>query len=223
MVKPNGLNQTIWRVIYINSKFLDLPKEKQQKIINAGFEVFSKCEYKRASTEEIASIAGISKGLLFYYFHDKKTFYTFLFEQAFDKMKAYVADERLKTINDFFELCAYASERKYNLLLDSPYIMDFFIRAFYAQKDTTPEDVQKKMINETEEVFFNYFQHIAFGKFRDDVNPKEIFHMLIWMADGYMHERQRAEQMIGLNELMDKFRLWSSYLKRISYKEEFLK
>ena len=38
-----------------------------------------------------------------------------------------------------------------------------------------------------------------------------------------MHERQRAEQMIGLNELMDKFRLWSSYLKRISYKEEFLK
>jgi len=172
---------------------------------------------------EIASSAGISKGLLFYYFHDKKTFYSFLFEQAVAETKAYIADDNLKGIDDFFELCAYASERKNSLLLVSPYIMDFVVRAFYAPEETTPKVILQKMLNETESILASYFQHIDFSKFRDDVDPKEIYHMLVWMVDGYMHERQRAGQPISMDELMEKYRLWSAYLKRISYKEEFLK
>lgn len=49
-------------------KFLELPNEKQLKIINVGFEYFGKYGYKGANTEDIANRAGISKGLLFYYF-----------------------------------------------------------------------------------------------------------------------------------------------------------
>ena len=210
-------------MIGINPKFLELPDEKRRKIINAGFEVFSKSEYKRASTEEIANSAGISKGLLFYYFHDKKTFYAFLFEQAVTKIKAYVADDILKKIDDFFELCAYASQRKYHMLLGSPYIMDFITRAFYAQQEAIPEGIQQRMLSESAGIYRDYFQHIDFRKFRDDVNPEEIYHMLVWLVDGYMHERQRAGQMIQMDELMEKYKLWSAYLKRISYKEEYLK
>lgn len=52
----------------MNEKFYSLQEEKQQSIINASMEVFAKNEYKRASTDLIAAKAGISKGLLFYYF-----------------------------------------------------------------------------------------------------------------------------------------------------------
>jgi len=83
----------------MNPKFLELSDEKRQKIINAGFEIFAKNDYKHASTEEIAIKGGISKGLLFYYFHDKKTFYTFLFEQAVTWVKTYVEDERIREID----------------------------------------------------------------------------------------------------------------------------
>ena len=61
----------------MNEMFFRLPEEKQQRIINAGIEVFSNHEYKRASTDEIARKAGISKGLLFHYFHNKKSFYLY--------------------------------------------------------------------------------------------------------------------------------------------------
>lgn len=57
----------------MNEMFFRLPEEKQQRIINAGIEVFSSHEYKRASTDEIARKACISKGLLFHYFHNKKS------------------------------------------------------------------------------------------------------------------------------------------------------
>ena len=61
----------------MREEFFNLPKEKQLRIINAGFEVFGKNEYKRAVTDDIAAKAGISKGLLFYYFGNKKALYMY--------------------------------------------------------------------------------------------------------------------------------------------------
>lgn len=211
------------KVIDINLRFLELPDEKQRKIINAGFEVFAKSEYKRAATEEIAEKAGISKGTLFYYFHDKKTFYAFLFEQAVTKVKEYVIDDHIGTIDDFFELCAYAAERKYRLLRESPYITDFIIRAFNAKRDSLPDDINSKFQTETEKIFGTYFSHVDFSKFRDDTDPKEIYYMLVWMAEGYLQERHRTGADVDLDEIMEKYRQWSAYLRRISYKEEYLK
>lgn len=51
----------------MNDKFFKLPKEKQQRIINAAYKVFSKNSYKKASMSEIAAEGGISKSLLFHF------------------------------------------------------------------------------------------------------------------------------------------------------------
>ena len=51
----------------MNEKFYFLPIEKQQRIINAGFRVFSQNTYKKSPMQEIADEAGISKSLLFHY------------------------------------------------------------------------------------------------------------------------------------------------------------
>ena len=56
----------------MNEKFYELPEEKQLSVLNAAMEVFAEYEYKKASTDLIAAKAGVSKGLLFYYFHNKK-------------------------------------------------------------------------------------------------------------------------------------------------------
>jgi AcrR family transcriptional regulator len=202
---------------------LELPDEKQRKIINAGFEVFAKSEYKRAATEEIAEKAGISKGTLFYYFHDKKTFYAFLFEQAVSKVKEYVVDDQIGKIDDFFELCAYAAERKYRLLIESPYITDFIMRAFYANRESLPDNINEKLLEESASIFGTYFSHVDFSRFRDDTDPEEIYHMLVWLVEGYLHERQRTGGNIEIGDIMEKYRHWTAYFRRISYKEEYLK
>lgn len=61
----------------MNEKFYSLPEEKQRKIINAGFRVFSQNSYKKSPMNEIADLAGISKSLLFHYFHNKRELYLF--------------------------------------------------------------------------------------------------------------------------------------------------
>lgn len=52
----------------MNEAFYALEEEKQRAVFNAAMEVFSRWEYKRASTDLIAAKAGVSKGLLFYLF-----------------------------------------------------------------------------------------------------------------------------------------------------------
>ena len=64
----------------MNEKFYNLPEDKQQKIINAGYRVFSQNSYKKSPVSEIAAEAGISKSLLFHYFKNKKELYLFLWD-----------------------------------------------------------------------------------------------------------------------------------------------
>ena len=66
----------------MNEKFFSLPEAKQQAIINAGYRVFSQNSYKNSPMSEIAEAAGISKALLFHYFHNKKELYLFLWDKC---------------------------------------------------------------------------------------------------------------------------------------------
>ena len=68
----------------MNERFFSLSKEKQQAIINAGYRVFSQNSYKNSPMSEIAEAAGISKSLLFHYFHNKKELYMFLWDKCAD-------------------------------------------------------------------------------------------------------------------------------------------
>lgn len=61
----------------MNDKFFLLPEEKQQRILNAAYRVFSQNSYKKSPMSEIAAEAGISKSLLFHYFHNKQEFFGF--------------------------------------------------------------------------------------------------------------------------------------------------
>ena len=62
----------------MNERFYQLPEDRRNSIINAGFRVFSQYSYKNSPMSEIAAEAGISKSLLFYYFRNKKELYLFL-------------------------------------------------------------------------------------------------------------------------------------------------
>ena len=207
----------------MNEKFFELPEEKRLSIINAGFEVFSKSEYKKASTEDIAVKAGISKGLLFYYFHDKKTLYLFLYDHAEKLLTESVIDAHFSEITDVFEMFEYAAGRKYAILQKSPYVMDFVMRAFYSQKEVVTDDLNRRFEKKTTEIYATMFSNVDFSKFRDNVNPMEIMQMLSWTADGYLHEQQRQRKDIDLDNLMAKYRSWSVIFKNIAYKEEYQK
>lgn len=88
----------------MNEKFFKLPPEKQKRIINAGFRVFSENSYKKSPVSEIAAAAGISKSLLFHYFKNKKELYLFLWDQAAKITMQYLEKYRCYEPTDLFEM-----------------------------------------------------------------------------------------------------------------------
>jgi len=66
----------ICEVIFLD-KFFSLPNEKQKIIIDAALRTFGANGYKKASTNDIAFAAGVSKAMIFHYFGTKKN-YTFI-------------------------------------------------------------------------------------------------------------------------------------------------
>ena len=88
----------------MNYKFYALPVEKQSQILNAAYKVFAMNQYKKAPTSEIAAEAGISKSLLFHYFHNKQELYLFLWNHAADLTKKYMCKYKVYETDDFFEM-----------------------------------------------------------------------------------------------------------------------
>lgn len=206
----------------MSERFKELSEEKQLSILRAATEVFAKYEYKKASTDLIASKAGVSKGLLFYYFYNKKDLYLTIYEYVKRIITEGVADSRLLEITDFFELITYATMKKIKILTENPYIVEFSVRSFYSDKEEVSEDLKKKSKEGIEQNYNQFFNKIDFSKFKENVNPSEIFKMMLWMVDGYIHGRQMSNEPLCLETIDKVFANWTEMFKQIAYKEEYL-
>lgn len=205
----------------MNEKFFGLPEEKRGSIVNAAMEVFGKYEYKRASTDLIAAKAGISKGLLFYYFHNKKELYLFVYDCLIEIMKEQVADTNFLEMTDFFELLKYAGMGKAVMLRKNPYILQFAVRAFYSENEMVSDALKSVNTMQEEMLYQMYFGHIDAFKFREGVEPFKVYKMLRWMGDGYIHDKQMCGKDVDIDEMLEEFNGWMDMMKKLVYKEEY--
>lgn len=203
-------------------RFLELPKEKQLKIINAGFECFGKFGYKGANTEDIANKAQISKGLLFYYFKNKESFYLYLCKFSQDLMLKSLQTTDFQEITDFFELINFATEAKLKIIVEYPFITDFSINVISDKSSKLGNKGDEYINNAIYNSFDVYFKNIDFTPFKEEINPKQIYQMILWLSEGYINEKKRINMPIVLEELLTDFAEWKMLFKKMCYKEEYL-
>lgn len=126
----------------MNEKYFSLPAEKQQRILSAGFYVFSQNSYKKSSMNEIAQQAQISKSLLFFYFRNKRELYLFLWDQAcaltVDHLNAYHCYEP----GDLFQMMERGMNAKLDMMEKFPHMAYFAIRAFLEKDETVAGEIQ---------------------------------------------------------------------------------
>lgn len=203
--------------------FEDLPREKQEAILLAAMEVFAQNEYKRASTDVIAAKAGISKGLLFYYFRNKRVLYERVYAYAQQlAVEASAASAEVLACTDLFDLMEAGARVKIELMACYPYLADFTVRAFLSKSEDVSSAIDKRNTQLAEQAWDVYCAGVDTGKFREDISPKQILKMLVFMADGYLREQQRAGSPFDVDVLMAEFKTWSALMRRIAYKEEYL-
>lgn len=202
----------------MNPKFFDLPKEKQQAIINAGFHVFSQNSYKKSPMSEIADAAGISKALLFHYFQNKKELYLFLWDTCaritVEEMTRSGAYEQ----TDLFGSMDHGMEAKLRLMRQYPDIGVFAVRAFYEKDPEVSADIQSSMGQYLKVHAARKLQKLDPEDFIPGIDLQMMYKEMYWASEGCLWEYiQRGD--IDVDEMERDFRrlldFWSSvYLRK---------
>lgn len=87
----------------MNDKFYEQKKEKQDLMINGAMEIFAKYGYKRASTDDMVKVSGVSKGLWFHYFDNKMGLYSFVVSYGLKYAALELNMHISETSNDLFD------------------------------------------------------------------------------------------------------------------------
>lgn len=205
----------------MNVKFFDLPSEKQNTIINAAMSVFAHNDYKRATTDDIIKKANISKGLLFYYFENKKGLYFYVYNYAEKFLITEMSKNYDQTETDFFEMLIKAQISKIKIMSFHPDLFGFLMKA-YLEKNIEVKDCLndkfKEIISSSSETILN---RTDTKKFKNGVSAKKVLDIIIWTSEGFIRSRT-TEQLQNLIQLNEEFIEYLQLMKQNFYKEIYL-
>lgn len=200
----------------MQESFGQLSEQKRGRIIQAAMKVFAQSPYKKASTDDIAALAGISKGSLFYHFKNKKELYCFLYEYSCKRIYAKVDEQRALEESDFFERNRRIIKARVCTLLEYPYIFDFALRAYYETDSTVKEGIQAVNQAILADAEVKLHQGIDTSRFRNPADIPKAIKMMVWIGDGFIKERM-ANGCLDLQQLQDEACAYLEVLKHGFY------
>lgn len=172
----------------MNEKFFQLPFEKQRRIINAAYKVFSQNSYKKAPMSEIADEGGISKALLFHYFTNKCELYMFLWNNSIEQIQKASSEYHVTEATEFFEMMYRSLLAKCSVIRFYPYLYQFAVNAYYEQEPQIKRNIQENyylVSKNSENILWNTINE---SELRQDIDVKLMYQEIIWTSDGYLRQ-----------------------------------
>lgn len=203
----------------MNEKFFSLPEKKQQVIINAGYRVFSQNSYKNSPMSEIAQAAGISKSLLFYYFHNKKEFYLFLWDKCAETTIQFLIEYKCYDQKELFKSIELGMQAKMEIIRLYPNMASFTIRAFYEKDPEINAEIQ-----ESYHKYFNFKadkarMNLDKAQFIEGLDIPMMYQEMYWASEGYLWEMvQRGT--VDANKMEEDFTKLIAFWKSIYLRKE---
>lgn len=194
--------------------FYKASPEKQRAILNAGFYAFSRNGYQKASMNDVAREAGISKPSLFHYFGTKKDFYLFLFHFACHLVR----EEMQEGGEDFFDCLWLAMEIKAKILGMYPGIHAFLVTVIREQSVPLLREIQADSYQQFEQASEILFKNVNWDKFKPELTRKQIYRLVSYTANGIVRDHAGEAPEAIMAELKPLLLL----LKPALYREEYV-
>lgn len=175
----------------MNDKFFDLPRVKQDRMINGAIEVFAKNGYKHASTDDMVKAVGVSKGLWFHYFGSKPGIYKFVYGYSVKYMLLEISTVVDENETDFFEITRQVELAKSRIGRNYPYMV-LFINEAVTENDEgilaeTEED--RKIL---EERISEIFKNADITGISDKNRREKLKRIITYMISGITREKTYA-------------------------------
>ncbi|MCR5687331.1 MAG: TetR/AcrR family transcriptional regulator [Lachnospiraceae bacterium] len=202
----------------MNSKFFDVKKDKQDKIINAALHVFTLKGYRDASTDVIVKEAGISKGLLFHYFSSKQGLYDFICDYSTKYMTLELTRTVKKSEKDVFGLMAQISQARVRVMKNYPF-MPRFLKSLKNEDDPEAAEAIGTAVEDLERTYRNIYDKMDSSRL---INPEElpkVIDIVEWVCDGFLNERFKKDDPQP-DELYEQYSFYLTMIRDHFYASE---
>ena len=173
----------------VRESFHKLPGSLQHAIRNAGYQVFTEESFQQASTNRIVSLAGISKGTLFYHFQSKKSFYYYLIDYALAFIeKNYIQRIRRLERSDFITRYRDVAAIKQEAMEKEPFVFTFLGTLHLKRPREIPSEQKKRMqklMQESEDILTT---DIDTSMLREDIDSGPLLRYMHYVMEGYRNE-----------------------------------
>ncbi|MEM5771045.1 MAG: TetR/AcrR family transcriptional regulator [Bacillota bacterium] len=196
---------------------LYMSEDKKQRIIRAAMEHFSKNGYKKATMDEIVAAAGVSKGLIFHYFGNKKKLYLYLYEFAY----GLVYDRVMRSFEgeDLFERIRESEEIKLAVMSEYPYVLDYLLSVRRETDGQLREAIAQVKVDRFPPWKEIFLQGLDVSKLREGIDLKKVVKIISWSTDGLLAERRDNFVLEDIVTEMDEY---LDLMRKAFYKEEYL-
>ncbi|MBQ9607911.1 MAG: TetR/AcrR family transcriptional regulator [Lachnospiraceae bacterium] len=203
----------------MNEKFYSLPKEKQNRIINAGFRVFSQNSYKKSPMNEIAAEAGISKSLLFFYFKNKKELYLFLWKTVEEVTHRKLMESGCYEETDLFEMMYKGLLAKAEMFREYPDLGNFSVKAYYERDPEIREEMLNIIEPYTQLTTNVTLPHFDKEKYKDGIDLSLMYRDLYLASEGYMYEMAQNGE-VDVDVMIEDYKKMIAFWKKLYLKKE---
>lgn len=181
--------------------FENLSEEKRNRIIDVCIEEFAEHGYKKGSTNEITKKAGISKGILFHYFKNKKNLYLYIVDHVMNNFSKTLFNQ-IENMNsdDIFNVIKNVTLMKMKVFSQSPIVYEFMVNAFLSPPEEIEEDIKNRYFQIYNESFRILIQKLDTTNLKKDINEKKAIELLFIALDAiankYIKEYKGREKDI---------------------------
>jgi TetR/AcrR family transcriptional regulator len=183
------------------SKFFNLEREKKERILNAATKEFAEKNYANASTNEIVRQAGISKGLLFHYFKNKKELYLFLYDYYLELM----VNDLFANIDldepDIFTKYRSITLIKFELMKKHPEMFNFVRLAFEEDSPDIKIELEKRNKDILTSSYSKLASSIDVSKFKEGIDIQKAMNIIFWSLEAFGYQKQEQTKKIPLDQL----------------------
>ena len=197
--------------------FEQLQQEKQQNILNAACEVFAKHGYQKASMQDIADAAQVSKSVLFKYFSTKENLYLRLFRLSTDSILEADAISRAKDTeeDDLFSVLRRNAKSRLALFLQYPWVYRFSYTAAFDPDPFVQNLVRQELSRYPSAQNGSIAVNASlYRTLRPDIPPETASQLVYWVSQGYL-EQMLHRDSLDPGQLEQGFEAWVDVLETL--------
>ncbi len=191
-----------------------IDEQKRQRVIRASIEEFAK-GYEVASTNEIVRKAGISKGLLFHYFGNKKNLYMSVFREVVQQTTEALFSRLGELPGDVIERMIRLALTKLELYRDDPRAWLFLADAVANPPVELKQEMRSVQSELTHSGMKTFLDGIDFAGLRSDVEPAQLLRFVQVLLKGLEQEYLGMGDLAALDwvEVMKEFVIYTELLR----------